>query len=146
MPKYAHFRAEDAEPRRVLAWYDTDFAEYPELPEPGSMMLVDPEAWASRFATPFIEGGVLVPDPTPQPLFVPPAVTLFQARAQLRRMNLLIAVDTYVKALGGEALDAWEYANTVSRDGPLVAEIATQMGWDAAALDAFFQSASEISA
>ena len=85
----------------------------------------------------------------------PPAtVTNFQIRAALRMLpappgypgTMRDIVDTALKARGGDALDAWEYANEVNRAGPLVQQMAAAFGFSEAQLDALFTAASTISA
>lgn len=77
---------------------------------------------------------------------VPSTVTNFQARAALMGAGLFDAVDAAVKAAGGVALQAWEYANEFEREGVLVAGITVQLGITSAQLDALFVAASEIAA
>ena len=85
--------------------------------------------------------------------FVPQSVTNYQARAVLMSQpgsaagrSLFDDVNAALQALGGTAWQAWEYANDITRDGELVAQIGTQLGLNSAQLDALFVSASQISA
>jgi hypothetical protein len=80
------------------------------------------------------------PDP------VPTEVTNFQARAALRRAGLLNAVNAAVTAAGGEAFDAWEYANHVYRGGVLVQTMAAGLGLTAPQIDDLFRVAASIEA
>lgn len=77
---------------------------------------------------------------------VPDRVTNFQARAALRRMGLFDTVNDAVRAAGGEAWDAWEYANHVYRTGALVVGMAAQLGLDDPSIDALFRLADGIEA
>lgn len=60
--------------------------------------------------------------------------------------SMFAVVDAAVKAEGGIAQQAWEYANEVNRAGPLVQQMAAGLGFDEAALDALFTAAAGISA
>jgi hypothetical protein len=58
------------QPSRVLGWYDTDFAHYPNLPPEAELLRLTPEQWASRLDTPYVQDGALVeapPDNSPPP-------------------------------------------------------------------------------
>ena len=85
---------------------------------------------------------------------VPQAVTLFQLRAALHGLpgkqdparTLFDEVDAAVKALGGVALQAWEYAQTVTRTGAVVSQVAAGLGVSDEALDDLFITAAAISA
>jgi hypothetical protein len=81
-----------------------------------------------------------------QPAPVPEVVTNFQARAALRRIGLLEQVQAAVQAAGGEALDAWEYANHVHRNGALVISLSEALGLTADEVDALFRMAESIEA
>lgn len=82
----------------------------------------------------------------------PVAVTLFQIRAALHALpgkadpntTLFDEVDAAVKALGGVALQAWEYAHEVTRNGATVAQVAGAFGISDAELDELFISAAGI--
>ena len=78
------------------------------------------------------------------PATVPASVTLAQARVALRRAGKFSAADTAIKAAGGEALDAWEYGNQISRSSPLVASMATALGLTEAQVDGLFVVAGSI--
>lgn len=80
---------------------------------------------------------------------LPPApiqVTNAQARAALMRAGLFTEVDAAIKAVGGEALQFWEYANDVTRNGPLVNQMAASLGLTAEQLDTLFRIAGGIEA
>lgn len=78
------------------------------------------------------------------PGYVPPSVTIAQARVAIRRAGLFGAVDAACKAAGGEVLDAWEYSNTVSRDSALVASMSASLALTSAQVDALFTQAAAI--
>ena len=94
--------------------------------------------------------GWIAPIPPRQ---VPDSVTNFQARAILLRMpgsaagrSLFNDVDDALKALGGEAFQAWEFGNDFMRDGLLVSQMGVQFGMSPAQIDALFIAASSVSA
>ena len=78
---------------------------------------------------------------------VPDKVTNFQARAVLISTGLFEQVDAAIKA-GNDpvALQAWEYANDVTRNGALVNGMAASLGWSQAQLDDLFRAAAVIEA
>lgn len=78
---------------------------------------------------------------------VPFKVTNFQARAALMAADLFDQVDTALKT-GGDAvaLQAWEYANDVTRGGALVNGLAASLGWTQEQLDDLFRAAAVIEA
>lgn len=84
--------------------------------------------------------------PVPPVRVVPESVTNFQARAALMGAGMFEAVDSAIKLQGGMALQAWEYANTVSRNGPLVTAMAAGLGLSAEDLDSLFIQAEQIEA
>lgn len=82
---------------------------------------------------------------------VPQQVSLFQARAMLMNVpsstpgrTLFDEVDDAMKAQGGVALQAWEYATVVLRNGPLVSSLAAMLGISEAAMDEMFIQAAQI--
>ncbi len=87
-------------------------------------------------------------EPTPSAWHPPPIteVSNFQARAVLSRHGLFNEVDAKVKALGGEALMAWEYGNVVTRNGNLVLAIASELGLSESEVNDLFEEANEIMA
>lgn len=93
------------------------------------------------------------PAPGPAPRRVPAAVTNFQARAVLMGLpgpggagSLFDAVDAALRAEGGPAWQAWEYANEFTRGGELLARMAEVFGLSAERLDELFLAASEVEA
>jgi hypothetical protein len=88
-----------------------------------------------------------LPDPEPDPGPVPAEVTNFQARAALIGADLFDAVDTAIRGSGNAvAVQAWDYANVITRRGALVAAMAGQLGLTDAQLDDLFRAASVIEA
>lgn len=87
---------------------------------------------------------------------VPAEVTNFQARAVLLQTpgldpqqpdrTLFHDVDDALRAQGGVAWQAWEYANTITRQGALVQAMAQQFGLTRAQLDALFVAGAAIEA
>ena len=86
---------------------------------------------------------------------VPESVTNFQVRAVLLTMapaggeegrTLLDDVDVAVRAEGGVAFQAWEYAPNVERNGLLVAFLGERMGLGSEQLDQLFIAAAGFSA
>lgn len=145
MTYFAEIDPEDALPTRVIGWYDTEFATYQNMPNPDRLIEMDASQWAARMTTPRYDGESFIPDPPP-PRFVPPTVTLFQCRAALMQSGLFNRVDAAVKAQGGIALQAWEYANEVSRSGALVLAMAGSLGLSADDVDDMFIEAAGITA
>lgn len=100
--------------------------------------------------------GASVPLPPASPPPVPPEVTMFQARAVLLQTpgspgpTLFHDVDAAMQAgktaspEGLLAWQAWEYANTMFRDGLLVQSMAATLGLDAPALDDLFRAAAQV--
>jgi hypothetical protein len=103
----------------------------PYTPPPGCTLVPEAEA---------------PPPAPPPPPPVPDQVTNFQARAALRRAGLLDPVHDALRAAGGEAWDAWEYANHVYRNGALVRAFAAQLGFTEAQIDDLFRTAAGIEA
>jgi hypothetical protein len=88
-----------------------------------------------------------LPDPPPPPAPVPDKVTNFQARAALIAAGLFDAVDAAVRASDDPiALQAWDYANEVTRNGALVNGLASGLGLTAEQLDDLFRAAAVIEA
>jgi hypothetical protein len=81
------------------------------------------------------------------PAAVPEVVTNFQARAALMGAGLFDAVDQAIKNSGNPvAVQAWEYANEVTRGGALVSEMAVQLAISDEAMDDLFRAAAVIEA
>lgn len=80
------------------------------------------------------------------PASVPERVTNYQARAALMGAGLFDVVNDAVHAAGGSALQAWEYANEITRHGVLVNAIAANVGMGKDQLDSLFRAAALIEA
>jgi hypothetical protein len=95
-----------------------------------------------------IVGGTPVPpDASPRPAPVPTSVTNFQARAALIGAALFDQVDAAVRTSGDPiAVQAWDYANTITRHGTLVNAIGTGLGLTSEQLDDLFRQAATIEA
>jgi hypothetical protein len=90
---------------------------------------------------------VRLPDPPAPPAPVPAEVTNFQARAALIGAGLFDQVDTAVRTSGNAvAVQAWDYANTITRNGTLVNAIGAGLGLSAEQLDDLFRAAAVIEA
>jgi len=118
-------------------------SEYEILDEAGNVMNVIvadetfcEEVHPGRWRPVPVEAG---PDP------VPTAVTNFQARAAFMAADLFEQVDGAVRAQGGAAFQAWEYANEFTRTGALVTGLAA-LGITDAQLDDLFRAAARIEA
>ena len=64
MPQYIGFDNTKPDPKPVIGWYDTDFAEYPKLPASDSLLEVTPDQWAAHMVNPgawAVSGGALIP-------------------------------------------------------------------------------------
>lgn len=83
----------------------------------------------------------------PQPA-VPSSVTMYQARVAIRRAGLLAEVVAAFDALPepqrAEALDAWEFKTTVSRDSQFLIAVAAVLGLTDAQVDELFAAAAAI--
>lgn len=64
MTKYAQYDSTITTIQPVLGWYDTGFAEYPNLPALTNLLELTDAEWDTRLSTPFVDGGMLVPKPT----------------------------------------------------------------------------------
>lgn len=86
-----------------------------------------------------------LPVPPVQPVPVPTAVTMRQARLALLSAGKLAAVTTAINALPSPQKEAaqieWEYSQEVQRHNGFVAQLGPVLGLDAAALDALFVAA-----
>jgi hypothetical protein len=141
--KFAEYDPQAPQPSPVLGWYDTSFADYPNLPEPGRMLALTEAQWVNRLNTPLVQDGLLVAAP-PAPRFVPQTITNYQCRAALTERGLFDQVDAAIRAQGGLALQAWEYANEVSRGGTLAPAMAAMLGFSDEDADEFFIEAATI--
>ncbi len=76
---------------------------------------------------------------------VPRSITMRQCRLQLLAINKLADVDVAIASLPEPAKSAvqieWEYAATVERNSPLIAQLGLGLGLDNEQLDALFRQA-----
>lgn len=90
------------------------------------------------------DGETLTPPPA-QPVPIPSAVTMRQARLALLAAGKLALVDAAIETLPEpqrtQAQIEWEFASEILRDSPLVGTIGAALGLDDAALDALFVEA-----
>jgi len=82
--------------------------------------------------------------PRRAPGYVPQSILLWQCRATLAGIGKLDTVDAAVKQLGGAAPAAWEYSPTVSRNSPLVAQMAGLLGLTSQQVDQLFIDAATL--
>jgi hypothetical protein len=87
------------------------------------------------------------PEPVePEPVPVPPSVTMRQARLALLAAGLLSGVEAALDALPSPAREAarieWEYSNEVMRHNGFVSQIGPLLNLTDAQLDALFLEAS----
>lgn len=83
-----------------------------------------------------------------RPQYVPPKVTMRQARLALLGAGLLDQVETLLASLEGPEGQAarieWDYSSEVHRHKPFVQSLGVQLGLDDEQLDALFITASQI--
>lgn len=75
---------------------------------------------------------------------VPEAVTPVQFRRALRRAGLYNAVAAYVATQDADTQDAWEYAVSIPRTDPLVAQAAAGLGQSDDEVDDLFRLAATL--
>ena len=114
----------------------------------GDALLPCPRGWVDTSA----DASIVALPPLPA---VPTSVTNFQCRAVLMGMpspsgvagrTLFDDINDNLKARGGIAWQAWEFANEVDRAGPLVGSLIAMLGMTAAQADALFITASTVTA
>lgn len=118
----------------------------PDLPWTRHMIAADtpPGAHGTHWTIDWATAAVtMLPPPPPA---VPQQVTNYQARAALLAAGLFEQVDAAVKAQGptSAAFQAWEYANSVYRNSPLIAGLGAALGLTAAQIDDLFRAAAAI--
>lgn len=74
---------------------------------------------------------------------VPASVGPLQMRRALRAAGLIDSVQTWVSGQDADTKDAWEYAISIERDGPIVAAGARALSLSSGDLDTLFRSASK---
>ncbi len=95
-------------------------------------------------------GITTLPDlpPPPMPVFVPPTVTMRQARLALLGAGVLSQVEGAINALPEPQRTAakitWEYSTEVHRHNGLVSQMAPALGMTAAQIDALFTTAATL--
>ena len=141
--------AASADVQTIPGGYQTPDGIYPTSAGITGTATVD--ALPADFAIDRYEWGgtelVRLPDPPAPPTPVPAEVTNFQARAALIGAGLFDQVDTAIRASGNAvAVQAWDYANVITRTGTLVTAMAAQLGLSAEQLDDLFRAAAGIEA
>ena len=91
---------------------------------------------------------VAPPPPPPPVVYVPPAITMRQARLTLLAAGLLDDVEAAINALPEPQKSAakieWEYSNEVQRHNGFVSALAPALGLSEAQLDTMFIQGSQI--
>lgn len=89
MPKYANYDSTQPSPSPVFGWYDTDFANYPNLPDAANLLELSDADWklhltqgAPEYA---VDSGSLVPYTPP-----PPVLSLSQQAARMLGQGCII--------------------------------------------------------
>lgn len=79
-------------------------------------------------------------------LNVPDTVTNYQARAALIAAGLFDTVNTAMLALPASSIErqAWEYANTFSRQSPIIAALGAQLNLTSDQIDGLFTAAAQV--
>lgn len=77
---------------------------------------------------------------------VPDIVTNYQARAALIAAGLFDTVNTAMLALPANSVErqAWEYANTFSRQSPIIAALGAQLSLTNEQIDGLFTAAAQV--
>ncbi|HEY7805263.1 MAG TPA: hypothetical protein VIC30_12640 [Orrella sp.] len=90
----------------------------------------------------------VLPEYPVAPVSVPQSITMRQCRLQLLAIGKLADVDTAIAGMPDPAKSAaqieWEYAATVERNAPLIAQLGPALGLDGAALDDLFIAAATL--
>lgn len=81
--------------------------------------------------------GVFTATPPPPPP-VPQSLTPLQTRKVLNAHGLRAQVEAAIAAAGADAQDAWEWANAIQRDDPLVLQLTAALGLTTEQVDALF--------
>ena len=74
----------------------------------------------------------------------PRSVTPLQMRKALNSLGLRKQVEDYVKTLGPDAVDSWEYASVIERDNALIEQTAKQFNKTEEDVDDIFRLASSM--
>jgi hypothetical protein len=96
--------------------------------------------------TPFALPGKTIKPDDGSPIWapVPAEVSPVQARKALRRAGLIDAVNTHIATLGGDDQDTWEYADSIHRDNPILAAVASSLSLSETQLDDLFRLAATL--
>lgn len=109
----------------------------------------DPEPHGRDFHARAVSGEFgAIADYIPPPVFIPRAVSTFQATEALADAGYLDSVEAYFASASATALEkrAWKRITEVRRDSPMMAKLATMLGLSEAQLDALFVAAAAIEA
>lgn len=133
-----------------------NFTDAPPSLSPNKGRWLPSEPPAFDPATHYAEPSVPVPQDAlsvsytvlPLPSFVPPVVSMRQARLALLGAGLLASVNSAVASMTGPSGDAarieWEYAATVKRNSPLVSGLSSALSLTTEQLDALFTTAATL--
>lgn len=72
------------------------------------------------------------------------SVTPYQARVALSRAGLLNSVEAAVSQSNGELALAWEYATTIERNSPFIAQLGAALGLTSQQIDDLFVTAASV--
>lgn len=118
-----------------------------DFPVHQSMQWVDAPLGATMDGY-YWDGVAVSPKPAPPPPPIPSVVTMRQARLALLNAGLLTSVNNTIAGLPGASGDAarieWEFAATVDRNSPLVANLSSVLSLTSMQLDALFTTAAGI--
>lgn len=92
----------------------------------------------------WLQAGNAPSQPIPTPAPAPSTVTPRQARLVLYIYGLLDQVEVAVNAAGGTTKITWDYATVITRDDPLISQIAQVLKLSDAQIDEMFTMASTL--
>lgn len=122
MPKFIRFDPNGSAPI-MAAWYDTDFAEYPDLPPPAEMREMTDAEWDTRLDTPYVTStGVLVAAP---PLVIPPAAAAANELATCKGNGIAITCTSSAAINATYALDDL----TMAQVGSVARDVSSGLGF-----------------
>lgn len=141
---YARFDGTAPAPAPVTNWYDTGFADYPNLPPASDLIEMTAAEWAVRMngAWAVTDGKLLAFTPPPGPVLpwmVPKlvVVTRLGAIGKLRDARAALKMGVADSALSDAALllrDRWTAAVEIASDDPDVKALLGAVGCDATAI------------
>lgn len=112
------------------------------LSDAASIPLAEENSDYKSYLTWVAEGNI--PEPA-DPIITPPiVVSAWQIRKALNQLKLRNQVETAVAASDQNLKDAWEYAASVERDHPLVAQMGIALNKTAAEMEALFKLAKNL--